>query len=89
MELLKVLSEERTLQYLEVFVKVFWESAQRSTGSCVTKQSHLVFPKVRSYLSFSRVPTGLLELSQRLSLFSFIAHLHIKLEVQVSQFKHM
>lgn len=37
MELLKVLSKESTLQYLQMFVKVFWELAQRSTGSCVDK----------------------------------------------------
>lgn len=65
MELPKVLSEERTLQYLELFAKVLWELAQRSTGSCVTKQPRLVFSKVRSYLSFPRVSTGLLELSER------------------------
>lgn len=34
MELQKVLSEDRTLQYLQLFVKVLWELAQRSTGSC-------------------------------------------------------
>lgn len=53
-ELPKVLSEERRLQYLQLLVKVFWEFAQRSTGSFMAKLPHLHFSKVSSYLPFLR-----------------------------------